>query len=135
MQLFNGLIRPIKRYGFKYTIKRLYNKLFEGKIKQFSDIIEFFKDKEGIEIGGLSEVFRPFSYIPIYNHIKQLDGVNYSNNTIWEGHISSGYNYNYYKNKFGTQYILDATDLSGIDSNKYDFLISSNCLEHIANPI
>lgn len=30
---------------------------------------------------------------------------------------------------------MDATDLSGIDSNKYDFLISSNCLEHISNPI
>ena len=135
MQLFDRLIRPIKRYGFTYTIKRLYNKLFEGKIQQYSDIIELFKDKDGIEIGGPSEVFRPYSYIPIYNHIKQLDGVNFSNNTIWEGQISSGDNYNYYKNKVGKQYILDATNLSGIDSNKYDFLVSSNCLEHIANPI
>ena len=94
-----------------------------------------FKDKDGIEIGGPSEVYRPYSYIPIYNHIKQLDGVNFSNNTIWEWQISSGYNYNYYNNKVEKQYILDATDLSGINSNKYDFLISSNCLEHIANPI
>ena len=84
MQLFDRLIRRIKRYGFTYTIKRLYNKHFEGKIKQYSDIIELFKDKDGIEIGGPSEVYRPYSYIPIYNHIKQLDGVNFSNNTIWE---------------------------------------------------
>lgn len=135
MQLFERLIRPIKRYGFTYTIKRLYYKLFEGKIKQYSDIIDYFRDKEGIEIGGPSEVFRPYSYIPIYNYIKHLDGVNFSNNTIWEGKISSGLNYNYYNNKVGNQYIMDATNLSGIDSNKYDFLISSNCLEHIANPI
>jgi ubiquinone/menaquinone biosynthesis C-methylase UbiE len=41
----------------------------------------------------------------------------------------------YYKGKVGTHFILDATHLSLIGDNTYDFLISSNCLEHIANPL
>ena len=135
MQILDRLIRTLRRYGFIYTIKRLSNKIFEGKIKRYTELVHLFKDKEGIEIGGPSEVFRPYSYIPIYNHIKKLDGVNFSNNTIWEGEISSGENYKYFKNRVGEQYIMDATDLSGIQSDKYDFLISSNCLEHIANPL
>jgi len=32
-------------------------------------------------------------------------------------------------------YISDATDLSDIADNRYDFILSSNNLEHIANPL
>jgi ubiquinone/menaquinone biosynthesis C-methylase UbiE len=31
--------------------------------------------------------------------------------------------------------VADATDLSQIPSGSYDFLLSSNCLEHVANPL
>ena len=67
--------------------------------------------------------------------MKELDGCNFSNITIWEGNIESGEKYNYYKNKNGVQYISEATDLSLIPNSKYDFIISSNCLEHVANPL
>jgi SAM-dependent methyltransferase len=64
-----------------------------------------------------------------------LDGVNFSTDTIWEGSIKEGYNFNYYHKQFGHQFIAEATDLSEIPTGRYDFLLSSNCLEHIANPI
>ena len=35
----------------------------------------------------------------------------------------------------GKQYILEATELYEINSNTYDFLLSSHMLEHTANPI
>ena len=92
-----------------------------------------FINKRGIEIGGPSLIFR--NILDLYKIISGLDGVNFANTTIWEGEISEGFGYKYYKNKCGYQYINDAVDLTGIDSDKYDFLISSNCLEHIANPI
>lgn len=55
--------------------------------------------------------------------------------TIWEGSIKAGQSFNYFENKTGTQFISDGTDLAGIESGTYDFLLSSNCLEHIANPL
>ena len=35
----------------------------------------------------------------------------------------------------GDIYFQDATDLNKIDDSKYDFVICSNVLEHIANPL
>jgi ubiquinone/menaquinone biosynthesis C-methylase UbiE len=43
--------------------------------------------------------------------------------------------YHFISNKKGNQFISDAIDLSNIKDNSYDFLLSSNCLEHIANPL
>jgi len=89
--------------------------------------------KKGIEIGGPSNLYS--SHLPIYQKIYSLDGVNFSNTTLWEGEIKSGQNYNYFRNRKGYQFICEATDLSQINDNAYDFLLSSNCLEHIANPM
>ena len=90
--------------------------------------------KKGIEIGGPSPFFSLKGHFPVYLFAKTIDGINYSNNTIWEGHISEGENYHYY-NKVGYQYIREASDLSGIKDNNYDFVLSCHSLEHVANPL
>ena len=59
--------------------------------------------------------------------------MNFSNSTVWEGSISEGENFSYYPNKKGYQYICEATDLSKIPDEKYDFILSCHCLEHTAN--
>jgi SAM-dependent methyltransferase len=89
--------------------------------------------KNGVEIGGPSMIFK--TVLPIYPVVAGLDGVNFQDETVWEGRIKSGKNYRYYKNKVGTQFINEATQLKNIQSHSYDFLISSNCLEHVANPL
>ena len=93
------------------------------------------KGKTGLEIGG--PTLWLFRYkIPIYQSAAGLDGVNYSTNTIWEGDIGAkAGRYAYYKGKAGRQFISEAGDLSKIKDQSYDFLISSHCLEHVANPI
>lgn len=93
------------------------------------------KSKVGLEIGGPSHSFSIRSYFPVYLFAKRIDGVNFSNNTIWEGNIFEGENFNYYKGKRGFQYIAEATDLSKIKNNKYDFLLSCHSLEHTANTL
>ena len=90
-------------------------------------------DKYGIEIGGPSALFK--TVLPLYQFVGRLDGVNFSTDTVWEGNIEAGNSFNYYYKKFGHQFIADATDLSEIATARYDFLLSSNCLEHVANPI
>ena len=91
------------------------------------------KNLQGIEIGGPSVAFRVI--LPIYPVIASLDGVNFSNTTMWEGSIDEGNTFRCFRNKTGRQFIQEASDLKDIKSNTYDFLISSNCLEHVANPL
>lgn len=87
----------------------------------------------GIEIGGPSTIFE--TQLPVYQVVKSLDGVNFASSTIWEGDVNAGAAYRFYGWKKGRQYVADATDLSEIKSESYDFLLSSNCLEHVANPL
>ena len=87
----------------------------------------------GIEIGGPSACFK--TVLPIYRYVASLDGTNFSTKTLWESSLADGEPYRYRRRQPGRQIIAEATDLNGIPSNSYDFLLSSNCLEHIANPI
>jgi SAM-dependent methyltransferase len=93
------------------------------------------RSKKGIEIGGPSSIFGLRGYFPVYIFASQIDGVNFSTETVWEGKISEGPSYKYYKNRRGYQFISEASDLSFIDSDKYDFVLSSHNLEHMANPL
>ncbi len=94
---------------------------------------EGFRGKNGIEIGGPSEVFK--TLVPIYPMAKKIDGVNFSEKTLWDSRRAGKNSYLYFDNKKGDQYTLEASDLACISRNSYDFLLASHCLEHVANPI
>lgn len=109
----------------------------EKKIESLNDIVMlFFDDRfqfsraigKGLEVGGPSFVFSG-----IYNHCETCDGVNFSADTIWGDNSNTNYSYN--GKVLGKQFILDAVSLHSIPNEKYDFYISSNNLEHIANPM
>lgn len=91
------------------------------------------KGKRGLEIGGPSGPF--MTVLPLYAKVGSLDGVNFSSRTVWEGSIRPGKTFAYFPGRTGTQFIAEATDLSQIRSDDYDFVLSSNCLEHVANPL
>lgn len=90
---------------------------------------------KGLEIGGPSSLFSLRGYFPVYIFAKSVDGVNYSDETVWEGHLKEGKHYSYISGKLGHQYIAEATDLSAVKANTYDFVLSCHSLEHVANPI
>ena len=94
-----------------------------------------FRNKSGIEIGGPSDLFKVKGHLPIYLFASRVDGVNFSNATLWEGQLNEGENYHYYKNKTGYQYIAEAADLDFLKDASYDFVLSCHSLEHIANPL
>jgi SAM-dependent methyltransferase len=125
-------------------IKRIYHQFikfqpgirYEYRVTDYKLYVDQFSEGSGIEIGGPSRIFEYFGAIPIYPHIKELDGVNFAGRTVWEGNIDQGKTFRYDERKrLGYQYIGEAADLSFIADEKYDFLISSNCLEHLANPL
>ena len=104
--------------------------------RKLISISKSFKNEYGIEIGGPSpRTFGLSNIFPIYVFANSIDGVNFSTDTIWEGKIKEGNSYTYFQQKTGYQYIAEATDLSRVETGKYDFVLSSHSLEHVANPI
>lgn len=124
-------------YFDRYKISiwsRLLLLLNNNKYKTYLSKYKYaFNEKNGLEIGGPSRFFSS-DIFPIYEWAGNVDGCNFSNNTIWEGNIINT-EYNYHPDKIGKQYILDGSDLSEIKDEQYDFLLSSHNLEHIANPL
>lgn len=123
-------------YGLKKVELRtkLFLYLFRNRYKKYlSGYRNAFDGKCGLEISGPSDFFSS-DILPIYKWAEKIDGCNFSNNTIWEGKIETD-DYNYFPEKAGRQYIMEGTDLSEIEDDKYDFLLSSHNLEHIANPL
>lgn len=115
-------------------LELFFRRFFPKRLKGYRFYLKHLNGLSGLEIGGPSGVFDSKGLLPIYNVIKKLDGVNFSTNTIWEGALKEGNNYQF-GGKIGFQYIFDSVDLSAIDSERYDCLLSCHSLEHIANPI
>jgi predicted SAM-dependent methyltransferase len=122
----------MKFYQYLTTIISFFLKPKKRKLIQLSYKL---KDKIGLEIGGPSSFFKLKSYFPVYLFARQIDGVNFSNETVWEGNIEEGKNYQYATNKQGYQHICEASGLENIPSESYDFLLSCHSLEHVANPV
>ena len=113
------------------TLKQLKHVFSNRSFKK--RVLPLFQNKKGIEIGGPSKIFS--SALPLYGVAETIDGCNFSNYTVWEGSILAGQNFEYYPNKKGYQYIGEASDLKNIQSETYDFLLASHCLEHCANSL
>ncbi len=97
--------------------------------------MESFEGKSGLEIGGPSRFFQAGEHLPVYPRIAALDNCNYANSTVWEGALSEG-DFRLADRIVGRQYICEATAVgSRLAGRTYDFVISSNCLEHVANPL
>ena len=122
MQLLNKIITNLSY--IKSPDKRVLIKLAQQ-----------FNNSYGLEIGGPSSIFRVKGIFPVYVYAKSVDGVNFSNSTIWEGKLQAGNTYNYFNQHYGYQYIAEAVDLQPIETGRYDFVLSSHSLEHTANPI
>lgn len=113
----------------------LAEKLFSPQLKNAKTLLPLFEGKYGIEIGGPSGFFKPGGYIPVYGAAEGIDGCNFSSSTVWEGNIAEGNTYRYQPGKTGKQYICDAVEVNKVPQGGYDFILSCNSLEHIANPL
>jgi SAM-dependent methyltransferase len=135
---YERVVFRVKNQGLLSLFKVIFRKISEfisTPQSKFYDII-FSKivDSKGLEIGGPSSVFLRNGFIPVYNVVKQIDNLNFSSNTIWEGRIERD-NFIVNDRVIGKQFIRDAIDLFGINDSSYDFVLSSEMVQHIANPI
>jgi len=131
------VLDKIRRNGIVGSARKLHRRLRRRGARRFWSDLPMFGGLRGVEIGGPSPwVFGPESFLPVYPCVGELDNVNFAQTTVWERSMHAGNTFRFDPRKRpGMQYITDATDLSPIASDVYDFLLSSHTLEHVANPI
>jgi SAM-dependent methyltransferase len=132
--MFRSIYIYVKSYPLLVLLWKIKCKIQKAKIPQIQIWREFFANKKGLEIGGPSPIFNKSSFLELYDIIESLDGVNFSNKTVWEGNISENNPYKF-AGREGKQFICEGSELKNILNEQYDFILSCNNLEHIANPI
>jgi SAM-dependent methyltransferase len=107
------------------------------RIKHYGRYASLLKGKRALEIGGPSGIFNKRGLVPLYSVLASVDGCNFNSKTVWEGVIQEGPGkYLYDKRRpAGHQYIREAVALAGIEPQTYDVILSSHCIEHVANPL
>jgi SAM-dependent methyltransferase len=106
-------------------------RLTRSKCRDYSLMEPFFRDKYGLEIGGPSPIFCGNKLIPVYGRCRKMDNLNFSSHTIWNlpgQNPEPGF-------AFARQYVAEASDLSQVPDETYDFVLASHVLEHVANPL
>jgi SAM-dependent methyltransferase len=102
----------------------------------FPDCAPLFRSRIGLELGGPSRMFGPHGSAPVYPLAARIDNCNFGSRTVWEGTIREGDSFVFNPAVSpGRQYIGEAGNLSFIDDASYDFVLSSHCIEHLANPL
>jgi len=111
-------------------------RLMPKRAETFRSCESLLRGKDGIEIGGPSQIFSANGIFPVYPIAGHLDNCNFGGTTVWEGVIQEGHTFRFARNKpAGRQYVVEATAMGCIPSAGYDFVLSSHVLEHTANPI
>ena len=123
--------RALGEKGLKYVRRFLYGKYLDVERHRL-----IFEGKRAIEIGGPSKIFGDAGNLPVYTLLQHVDNCLFSNSTIWTGDVQNGCTYYYQDGKApGTQFVCEGGSLEGIPASSYDLVLSSHCLEHMANPL
>jgi SAM-dependent methyltransferase len=119
--------------GFLFAIGR---RLLSPRSRVFSELTVLAANGTGLEIGGPSIIFARGGLLPVYPRVRNLDNCNFGASRLWDENLREGRTFVFNRRRpAGTQFFLEATELFGIASGSYDFVLSSHTLEHIANPI
>ena len=89
-----------------------------------------------LEIGGPSRVFGARGMLPVYPRLARVDNINFAAETAWEQSLRDGSPFLCQPGRSaGTQWLREATALEQLADHRYDLVLSSHCLEHVANPL
>ncbi len=125
-----------RRDGLQATAHAMWQALFPARISSIAELSLSLSGKVGLEVGGPSSMFGDRGLIPIYRVAARLDNCFFSGENVWRTTSDQSVFFHFHKNKTpGKQYIGEASDLSMFADDTYDFILSSHCLEHVANPI
>lgn len=124
---FDEIAEELIKKGYRKEQILLIDKLYEFYLANIFQIDKL-EGKNGIEIGGPTGLFHC-----VYNKCQSCDNVNFSKKTVWWEDKTQDFRYE--DRVLGKIWILEATNMYQIEDEKYDFVLSSNNLEHTANPL
>lgn len=125
-----------KSLGMAAVLVDIYRVLMPYRLRYFEQCKSAFRTGKGLELGGPSTIFGRRGSIPVYCVATHIDNCNFSGDTVWEGAISEGNSFVFDKRAApGRQFVVEASCLQGIADESYDFVLSSHCIEHLANPL
>jgi len=131
----HGFIR-LRRDGLPWLASTIFNRLFPARPALAPAAFAAVQNRHGLEIGGPSRVFARGGILPLYPRLAGLDNVNFAGETAWENGLHEGGAFRFAAGKpAGRQFLREATALSRFGEGSYDFVLSSHCLEHVANPM
>lgn len=113
-----------------------WRRLRPTRLAAFGELRPSFQARVGLELGGPSPLFGPRGAIPVYPQAARIDNGNFAAHTVWEGAITAGDSFVFNPAVApGRQFVCEAGSLEFIADGTYDFVLSSHCLEHLANPL
>lgn len=128
-------VLPFARYAKIRYVVRPYHRRLNTPLPDMTPYDTAIRGKHGLEIGGPSYFFRADGQLPIYGRAGTMDNCNYASTTFWEGEITTT-EFAVEGRSLGRQFAAEATLIDQAAPNPpYDFIVSSNCIEHIANPL
>jgi SAM-dependent methyltransferase len=126
----------LKTLGVGGVLRAAYQRISPDRLASFPQCRPFLESRVGLEVGGPSGIFGPRGCIPVYPIAKRIDGCNFGTQTVWEGQVTEGETFVFDPDKApGRQFVTEASNLQGIPDAQYDFVLSSHCIEHLANPL
>ena len=130
------LFAVLKKDGIKELLNYARFWAFPQRSQHYDQYRQLIRAGIGLEIGGPSRIFGRRGSVPVYADARQIDNCNFGSATVWEGSIDAGHTFKFNKRKNpGRQFVTEASDLRDIKDAAYDFVISSHCIEHLANPL
>ena len=130
------LCHRLRHANARMLASAVYNRLWAAHPALAPAILAAVQDRTGLEIGGPSRVFLAGKILPVYPRAARIDNVNFASLTAWETDLRDGGEFRFDAARPpGRQFLREAAVLQGIPDAAYDFVLSSHCLEHVANPL
>ena len=134
--LARHLVQQLRYGGLPWLTRAVFNRLFPAHPVLAKAVLNAVRDRKGLEIGGPSRIFTAGKILPVYPQAACVDNVNFAPHTTWETELQDGGPFDFCPGRpSGRQWIREATALRGMSDASFDFVLSSHCLEHLANPL
>lgn len=132
----SSLLRQLRAKGLGGVARAACDRVFPPRLVLRTAVLAAVRDGRGLEIGGPSRVFSARGPAPVYPHAACIDNVNFAPDTAWESALRDGGEFRFDRHRPpGRQWLREARALTGLAAEAYDFILSSHCLEHLADPL